>query len=114
MGPEFANTGCGLGRNLSPFAPSEMAVRALTLNFCHRLKANMNRKQLACIVILAALSSGCTIPEMLVGAFGEHYTGGGLTSKEKKSHVQQQVRNAERFNSYGPFESVSSPWNDGF
>ena len=73
----------------------------------------INRIILAAMTVAIIFSSGCTIPEMLVGAFGDHYTGGGQSNNEKRSHVKQQVRQAEAYSKYGASDSVPSPWGDG-
>ncbi|GAA4424640.1 hypothetical protein [Bremerella cremea] len=50
-------------------------------------------KRLLIVAGLALLmtSTGCAVSDMLFGAFGSHYSGGGETRAEREYHYNQQI-----------------------
>ncbi len=59
------------------------------------------RKTIAitCFIFVSQLS-GCAISDVLFSAFGESYTGGGITRTEKKDHYNQQVKASQNYSSW--------------
>ncbi len=57
------------------------------------------RKTMAitCLIFVSQLA-GCAISDVLFSAFGESYTGGGISRTEKRDHYNEQVEASQNYN----------------
>ena len=59
------------------------------------------RKTMAitCLIFVSQFT-GCAISDVLFSAFGESYTGGGVTRADKELHYNQQVEASQNYNNW--------------
>ena len=77
----------------------------------------MRRTIFGLLMLMMPLFTGCTLPDLLFAALGDHYTASGPTSGAKADHYDRQIDKWKNYEKYGSDSAGTqhvAPWDENY
>lgn len=71
----------------------------------------MRRIFYAIAVLCILMTSGCAVNDWIFAAFGDHYSGGGLSRAEKQDHYDRESEKWKGYDRFGTTNAADPAWH---